>query len=163
MRPLARVTLAAVVGYVTIGFMYLIPGTRLQRIGFPSWAVLLLSLGLSVLMGRYVWRSLPAEDKASIPAATTRNEAVMAGANGARRSLRGADEPRGAMLVWAVALGAIGFAGGFFGPMVFAPGANQGPLLGIFITGPLGTAIGAAVGWFWWVTYKGPNNGGNAG
>ena len=31
---------------------------------------------------------------------------------------------------WAMVVGAIGFIGGFFGPMVFAPGANQGPLLG---------------------------------
>lgn len=47
--------------------------------------------------------------------------------------------------------GAIGFAGGFFGPMIFAPKANQGPMLGIFFTGPLGLVlgllIGAIVGW----------------
>ena len=46
----------------------------------------------------------------------------------------------------AVVLGLIGFAGGFFGPMIFAPEANQGPLLGIFITGPLGTVAGAIIG-----------------
>jgi hypothetical protein len=39
-------------------------------------------------------------------------------------------------------LGLIGFAGGFFGPMVFMPDANQGPMLGIFITGPLGFVVG---------------------
>lgn len=48
-------------------------------------------------------------------------------------------------------LGLIGFAGGFFGPMIFAPDANQGPMLGIFFTGPaglvLGLLIGAVVGW----------------
>ncbi len=43
-------------------------------------------------------------------------------------------------------LGAIGFAGGFFGPLVFTPEANQGPLLGIFITGPLGFIAGAIGG-----------------
>jgi hypothetical protein len=51
----------------------------------------------------------------------------------------------------ALLLGGIGFAAGFFGPIVFAPGANQGPLLGIFITGPagflLGLAYGALRGW----------------
>jgi len=46
----------------------------------------------------------------------------------------------------AVLLGGIGFAAGFFGPMLFAPGANQGPLLGIFITGPAGVLIGAIGG-----------------
>jgi Na+/H+ antiporter NhaA len=43
-------------------------------------------------------------------------------------------------------LGGIGFAAGFFGPMVFAPTSNQGPLLGIFITGPLGFILGTASG-----------------
>ena len=47
---------------------------------------------------------------------------------------------------WAMVVGAIGFIGGFFGPMIFAPGANQGPLLGIFITGPAGVLIGALGG-----------------
>ncbi len=39
-------------------------------------------------------------------------------------------------------LGAIGFAAGFFGPMILTPEANQGPMLGIFITGPGGFVIG---------------------
>ncbi len=47
---------------------------------------------------------------------------------------------------WALVIGAIGFIGGFFGPMVFAPDANQGPLLGILITGPVGVLIGAIGG-----------------
>lgn len=46
----------------------------------------------------------------------------------------------------AIILGAIGFAGGFFGPLLFAPEANQGPLLGIFITGPFGFILGAILG-----------------
>ena len=46
----------------------------------------------------------------------------------------------------AVIVGAIGFCAGFFGPMLFAPDANQGPLLGIFITGPLGAVLGAIGG-----------------
>ncbi len=43
-------------------------------------------------------------------------------------------------------LGGMGFCAGFFGPMIFDPGANQGPLLGIFITGPLGFFLGVAGG-----------------
>ena len=38
------------------------------------------------------------------------------------------------------------FAGGFFGPILLTPGANQGPLLGIFITGPIGFAVGGILG-----------------
>ena len=49
-------------------------------------------------------------------------------------------------LIGAVVLGAIGFVGGFFGPIIFAPDANQGPLLGIFITGPLGVVVGFVIG-----------------
>jgi hypothetical protein len=43
------------------------------------------------------------------------------------------------------------FAAGFVGPMRLAPGANQGPMLGIFITGPLGHLVGAGLGlWYAW-------------
>jgi hypothetical protein len=49
-------------------------------------------------------------------------------------------------MTWAAVVGAIAFCGGFFGPMIFAPEANQGPLLGLFITGPLGFAGGAIAG-----------------
>ena len=47
----------------------------------------------------------------------------------------------------AVVLGVSGFVLGFFGPMIFAPEANQGPMLGIFITGPGGALLGAVLGW----------------
>jgi hypothetical protein len=52
----------------------------------------------------------------------------------------------------AAVAGAIGFCGGFFGPLILTPGANQGPLLGIFITGPLafiGGGIGGLIFAFW--------------
>ena len=50
------------------------------------------------------------------------------------------------MLRWAVILGVIGFVGGYVGPILITPEANQGPLLGIFITGPLGFILGLIVG-----------------
>jgi hypothetical protein len=72
----------------------------------------------------------------SFPAHTNRNE-------------------EGAMLLalrrvveWAFIVGGISFAIGFFGPMIVAPGANQGPLLGIFVTGPLGLVLGFGIGIF---------------
>lgn len=43
---------------------------------------------------------------------------------------------------WILILGGFGFLSGFIGPMIFAPDANQGPLLGILITGPLGVMAG---------------------
>ena len=43
-------------------------------------------------------------------------------------------------------LGGIGFAGGFFGPMLLDPTSGNGPLLGIFITGPAGFVLGLIIG-----------------
>lgn len=50
------------------------------------------------------------------------------------------------VLKWAFGIGFISFAAGFFGPIIVAPDANQGPLLGIFITGPLGFVAGFVFG-----------------
>jgi hypothetical protein len=50
------------------------------------------------------------------------------------------------MVCGGIIAGSTGFAVGFFGPIVFAPEANQGPLLGIFVTGPLGLIFGALTG-----------------
>ena len=43
-------------------------------------------------------------------------------------------------------VGGIGLVAGFVGPLIFAPSANQGPLLGIFVTGPLGFVLGLVMG-----------------
>jgi len=47
---------------------------------------------------------------------------------------------------WALSLGVVGGAAGFFGPMLLNPDANQGPMLGLFITGPGGAIAGAILG-----------------
>lgn len=52
----------------------------------------------------------------------------------------------GRIILWTFAVGGVSFALGFFGPMILAPGANQGPLLGILITGPLGALAGLVIG-----------------
>ena len=52
----------------------------------------------------------------------------------------------GFALFLAVIVGGVCFIAGFFGPMILAPQANQGPMLGIFITGPLGFIAGGIVG-----------------
>ncbi|CAN5622142.1 hypothetical protein BH23GEM8_BH23GEM8_21720 [soil metagenome] len=49
-------------------------------------------------------------------------------------------------MAWAFLVGALFFSIGFFLPIIFAPDANQGPLLGIFITGPLGFIAGLLFG-----------------
>lgn len=50
------------------------------------------------------------------------------------------------LATWVLVLGGAGFAAGFFGPMLLRPDANQGPMLGIFITGPLGALLGLVMG-----------------
>lgn len=46
----------------------------------------------------------------------------------------------------ALILGIVGFLSGFLGPIALSPDANQGPLLGIFITGPGGAVLGLLLG-----------------
>jgi hypothetical protein len=50
--------------------------------------------------------------------------------------------------------GVISFLLGFVGPMLLWPDANQGPLLGIFITGPLGFIAGLVAGVVYWACKK---------
>lgn len=50
------------------------------------------------------------------------------------------------LVIGAAAVGLVGFVAGFFLPLILSPDANQGPLLGIFITGPGGAVLGFAVG-----------------
>ncbi len=45
-------------------------------------------------------------------------------------------------LRWPLLLGATGLASGFLGPLIFVPEANQGPLVGILISGPAGVVLG---------------------
>ncbi len=46
----------------------------------------------------------------------------------------------------AVTLGVVAFLAGFVGPMIVRPDLPQGPLLGLFFTGPLGALAGAILG-----------------
>ena len=42
--------------------------------------------------------------------------------------------------------GAMGLAAGFLAPILMSPDSPQGPLLGIFVTGPIGVMLGTVVG-----------------
>lgn len=52
----------------------------------------------------------------------------------------------GLAFIGALLMGMTGFLIGFFGPMQFQAWANQGPMVGIFLTGPGGVLLGAVVG-----------------
>ena len=47
---------------------------------------------------------------------------------------------------WALSMGAAGGIAGFLGPIFLNPEANQGPLLGLFVTGPGGAIAGLLLG-----------------
>lgn len=49
-------------------------------------------------------------------------------------------------IIGAILVGSIGFIGGFFGPIILRPDSPQGPLLGIFFTGPIGFIVGLLCG-----------------
>jgi len=109
-------TLIAMFG--TFVFTYWIPFSLLLPAGWPQWVPMVGAFVCAVLAGRLVWR----------------------------RSHEGAQGRLRPALRGAVIVGAIGFTGGFFGPLIFTPDANQGPLLGVFITGPLGVLLGGIGG-----------------
>ncbi len=48
--------------------------------------------------------------------------------------------------IWAFVLGCTGFICGYYGPIILNPGANQGPLFGIFISGPISLFVGIFLG-----------------
>lgn len=48
--------------------------------------------------------------------------------------------------MWTLAVGLTGFLCGFGGPMILAPESNQGPLVGLFLTGPVGAVLGVVLG-----------------
>lgn len=90
-------------------------------LGSHGWIGSVVALAVGVHAARKVWHGT-GED--------TMSASVMAG-------------------LGALILGGLGFVAGFFGPMILAPEANQGPMLGIFITGPAGAVIGAIAGaWY---------------
>jgi uncharacterized membrane protein YdcZ (DUF606 family) len=50
-----------------------------------------------------------------------------------------------------IIVGSIGFLLGFIGPIILRPNSNQGPLLGIFVTGPISFLVGLLGGGIYWV------------
>ena len=54
------------------------------------------------------------------------------------------------IIMGGIIIGSIGFILGFFGPIIFKPDSNQGPLLGILITGPLSFLLGLISGAIFW-------------
>jgi hypothetical protein len=127
MISLFRVLVSAVVVLATYYFVYWLPFSLIP-LGGQRWIANVTSLLCAVGAGYYVWT----------------------------RTRSGAATWVASVMYGAIVLGAIGFAAGFFGPMILAPEANQGPLLGIFITGPLGMVVGAVGGLVYALAWRKP-------
>lgn len=117
MLAIARIGLAFLVGVATFYFVFWLPMSLLSFLPGHMLIAFAGSLAAAAWAARYIWRRT--QDGGGVLTMTV----------------------AGAMVV-----GTVGFLGGFFGPMILAPDANQGPLLGIFVTGPLGFLLGGAGG-----------------
>jgi len=123
MSSLFRGVITFVAGVASFYMMLWLVGALILPENTPPSIRLLLSVAAAVFVGRGVWQR------------TSRASAGFASA----------------VVTGGFAVGGIGFCAGFFGPMILAPQANQGPMLGIFITGPLGFLVGAIGGGLrWW-------------
>ena len=119
MLTIARFGLSFFVSVATFYFVFWVPFSLVSFLPGHLLLAMIGSLAAAIWAARYTWRRTENFNNSGVLALTF----------------------SGALVV-----GTIGFLGGFFGPMIFAPGANQGPLLGLFITGPLGFLLGGAGG-----------------
>lgn len=117
MKNLIRIIALILVVPATYYFIFWLPCSLLP-LGEQRWIANVISLTCAVGAGWFVWAKIASVSEGAI--STT--------------------------ILGAVIFGGIGFTGGFFGPIIFTPGANQGPLLGIFITGPAGFVLGGIAG-----------------
>jgi len=121
MLAAGRMFLSVLVGIATYYFVFWVP---FSLIAFPgSWLIAIpASIVCGIGTGKYVWRATESSNAGGLLYLT---------------------------LGGALVIGGISFVAGFFGPMIFAPDANQGPLLGLLITGPLGFVLGGVGGLVW--------------
>lgn len=102
-------------------FMFWVPFSFIPY-GEQFWIPFVISAVFAVWVGRFVWNKL----SGASPNMTT------------------------TIIVGGLIVGGVAFSAGFFGPIIFSPESNQGPLLGIFITGPIGFLLGLLAGYIYW-------------
>jgi hypothetical protein len=119
---IAGSVVAAIATFLCVAWLEFLIAIRFQWwTGYFGWVRPLLPFVCAAVVVRYTWPTA-----ASVPGVLS-------------------------VLVGAAVTGGIGFAIGFFGPMILEPSSPQGPLLGIFVTGPLGLLAGAVGGAVFWL------------
>jgi hypothetical protein len=107
-----------------LAVLFVVPATFLFVYWVPfsrvGWIPNVVSLACAVTAGVWVWRKIG-------PGPETGQKASSS------------------VLLGGCVLGAVGFVSGFAAPLLFHSG-DQGPLLGIFFTGPVGFVLGLAIG-----------------
>ncbi len=114
---LLRIFAVLIVIPATFYFVSFLPFALIDLRG-NDWIAMAGSLACALLAGWSVWRMMGSAQRGTLAS----------------------------MCLGAILAGAISFAAGFLGPIIFSPDANQGPLLGIFITGPAGLVLGGIGG-----------------
>lgn len=117
-RTVLRLFMSLITAISTCYFVFWVGGDLLFGDELPYATAWLVSLTIACLLGLLVWTQT-AKPNPGLGRAIFIGAAVTAG---------------------------FGFFAGFFGPILITPRANQGPMLGIFITGPLGFVLGAVGG-----------------
>lgn len=118
MKKIIRIIVAIIIFVATYTFTFYIPGAL---IAFKySWLPYVVAFLLSGIATWYYWTK-SSEDNA--------NKSI-----------------GDMMLKGGFLIGSISFILGFAGPMIFMPESNQGPLLGLFFTGPIGFVLGLVSG-----------------
>lgn len=126
MHLLARILLLLTVVPAVYFFVYWLPLALVPLEG-REWLAGLVALLCALLAGRFLWRHT----------GEPRRQGLFA-----------------SMTTGALALGGVGFCAGFFGPLLLHPEGNQGPLLGLLFTGPLGAVLGAVGGLVYWLLHR---------
>jgi hypothetical protein len=126
MNLVVRTIAAAVTAIGSFYFTFWTGGALLFFVDVTEWASVVLATVVAAGAARFVWSR--------------------AGVRGGLVS---------SVCTGAIVTGTIAFSAGFFGPILLMPGANQGPLLGIFFTGPLGFLLGGIGGAAHWAIRRG--------
>lgn len=128
LKVLARVLFVLLTIIATYYFVYWLPLSLIREFLPPiPWLNNIISLCIALFAGWFIWKKT-------------------------------ANQVRGLVTVIsisAMSVGSLGFIFGFFDPIIFVPESNQGPLLGLFITGPLGVLLGVFIGWIYWLIRMG--------
>jgi len=122
MKTAMRLLLAFLAFISSYFFVYWLPLSLIPGVHEIALLPNIISLVIAIIIGFFVWKKT----------------------SGTSNSLASH------IMIGGIIVGAIGFVAGFFGPLIIAPDSNQGPLLGIFITGPLGFLLGLIGGAVYW-------------